>query len=80
MKTSPYKNTAENTIHEEKRRIFREMAAYRRQHGIGSFRLLSAATGGKVASMTISHMYMGTKINDEVWRQVGAVLEKLREC
>jgi hypothetical protein len=63
---------------DEKRGIFTMIAAYRKAHGIGCFKHISAATGGKVAVLTISHMYMGTKINDDTWRQVGEALETLQ--
>jgi hypothetical protein len=79
MKPSQFRTTADNAASAEKRRIFIELTAFRKNNGIGSFKLLSAATGGKIATHTISHMYMGTKVRDEVWQQVGKALETLRD-
>lgn len=79
MKTSGNKNNAEKAMHDEKRRIFEELKAYRKKHGIGCFKQISDATGGKVAVHTISHMVSATRIDDEIWLQVGQALEALRE-
>lgn len=79
MKTSGYKNDAEKAVSEEKRRIFEGIKAYRQKHGVGCFKQISAATGGKVKIHTISHMVSATKVDDEIWKQVGEALEKLRE-
>lgn len=79
MKTSGYKSNAEKAMSEEKRRIFDEIKAYRKKYGIGCFKKISAATGGKISVHTISHMVSATKLNDEIWLQVGQALEKLRE-
>ena len=78
MKAINDKHQAGTAISDEKRRIYGELAAYRKKHGVGCFKAISEATGGKIAVLTISHMYMGTRINDDVWLQVGAALEKLK--
>jgi hypothetical protein len=78
MKTPRYNSEADKAMSSKKRRIYGEIDAYRRKHGIGCFRDISAATGGKVAIHTISHMYTGTRIQNDIWLQVGAALEKLQ--
>lgn len=79
MKTSGYKHIVEKAMSEEKRRIFNEIKAYRKKHGIGCFKQISDATGGKVAVHTISHMVSATRLDDQIWLQVGQALETLRE-
>ena len=78
MKTKA-KSNDEQEIGEQKRRIYGELAVYRKKHGVGCFKALSEATGGKVAVHTISHMYMGTRVNSDVWLLVGEALNKLRD-
>ena len=74
-----YKNEGDNTMGGEKRRIFNEIVAYRKKHGVGCFKAISAATGGRVAILTISHMYMGTRVQNDVWLLVGEALQELQE-
>lgn len=77
MKTS-FRSSAEQANSEEKRRIFKELVSYRKKHGIGCFKDISAATGGKVAVYTILHMYTGTKVSNDIWLEVGKAMEQLR--
>jgi hypothetical protein len=62
-----------------KHRIYAEIKAYRKIHGLGSFKDISEATGGAVAIHTIANMYTGVKVKDETWLQVGMALEKLKK-
>lgn len=78
MKTLRFNSNTEESISEEKRRIYSELKAYRQQNGVGCFKAVSEATGGKIAIHTISHMYTGTKVNNDVWLQIGEALEALR--
>jgi hypothetical protein len=79
MKTSSLTSPADKAFGDEKRRIFGELRAFRKKYGVGCFRELSDATGGKIAIHTISQMYMGTKVSNDIWLQVGEALEKLRK-
>ena len=80
MRASDIKNTAEQqAISEQKSRIFGEIKAYRKIHGLGCYKDISEATGGKVAIHTIANMCMGTKVHNDVWVLVGQALEKLKK-
>lgn len=68
----------EPPITEEKHRIYEALKAYRKKHGVGCFKHISENTGGAVAIHTIANMYMGVKVKNEIWLQVGEALEKLR--
>jgi hypothetical protein len=73
------KNNLEPPITEEKHRIFDALKAYRKKHGIGCFKNISENTGGRVAINTISNMYTGVKVSNEIWLLVGQALEQLAE-
>lgn len=73
------KNTTNQAIRDEKRLIFAQLKAYRQKHGVGCFKKISEATGGKIAVHTIAHMLQATRIGDDVWQEVGHALAKLRE-
>jgi hypothetical protein len=85
MKTLTYsrntdqKDKTDKTVTVEKLRIYNEIKTYRKTHGLGSFKDISDATGGKITIHTIANMYTGTKVNSETWQEVGEALEKLRE-
>jgi hypothetical protein len=64
---------------ELKHRIFAELTKYRKNHGIGCFKAISEASGGKVAVGTIAHMYTGTKVDTAIWILVGEALKRLNE-
>lgn len=63
---------------EQKHRIYAELMAYRRKHGLGCFKEISNATDGKVAISTIANMFTGTKIKLDIWMLVGEALKKLK--
>lgn len=73
------KNIPEPPITEEKHRIYEALKAYRKRNGIGCFKHISVATGGRVTIQTISNMYTGVKVKNETWLQVGEALETLSE-
>lgn len=64
---------------EQKHRIYTELAAYRRKHGLGCFKEISNATDGKVAIGTIANMFTGTKVKFDTWMLVGEALKKLKQ-
>lgn len=72
------KNYTEPPITEDKHRIYEALKAFRKTNGIGCFKLISEATGGKVAIHTIANMYTGVKVRNETWLLLGDALEKLR--
>lgn len=79
MKAAQTRNNTDTVLGEEKRRIFREIQDFRKEYGIGCFKAISEATGGKIAVHTIAHMVSATRISNEVWVEVGQALEKLRQ-
>jgi hypothetical protein len=71
------KNTAEPAMTEDKHRIYEALKAFRKRNGLGCFKDISEATGGKIAINTIANMYTGVKVKNDTWLEVGAALEKL---
>jgi hypothetical protein len=62
---------------EQKHRIYAELTAYRKKHGLGCFKDISDATDGKVAISTIANMFTGIKVKLDIWLLVGEALKKL---
>lgn len=63
---------------EEKREILARLRWYRREHGLGCFAALAEASGGALTEQVIRNLYSGdAALPIQVWRQVGAGLEKL---
>jgi hypothetical protein len=71
------KNSAEPPMTEDKHRIYAALKAFRKQNGLGCFKDISEATGGKIAINTIANMYTGVKVKNDTWLEVGMALEKL---
>lgn len=62
----------------EKREILERLQRYRREHGLGCFAALAVACGQGVTETTLRNLYSGDEVQPiQVWRQVGAGLEKL---
>ena len=62
----------------EKREILERLRRYRKEHGLGCFAALAAACGKEVTETTLRNLYSGDEVQPiQVWRQVGAGLEKL---
>ena len=62
----------------EKREILERLRRYRREHGLGCFGALAKVCGKGVTETTLRNLYSGDEVQPiQVWRQVGAGLEKL---
>ena len=62
----------------EKREILERLRRYRQKHGLGCFAALTKACGEGVTETTLRNLYHGDEVQPiQVWRQVGAGLEKL---
>lgn len=82
MKTSSFNRNTDlqqnnAAMTETKHLIYARIKDYRKKHGLGSFKNISDATGGKIATHTIANMYTGVKVKDETWLLVAEALEKL---
>jgi hypothetical protein len=75
----PGQSQEDKAVSEQKKRIYAQLKAYRKAHGLGCFKNITEATGGKIAIGTLANMYTGTKVNDETWLQVGEALERLND-
>jgi hypothetical protein len=75
----PGQSQEDKAVSEQKKRIYAQLKAYRKAHGLGCFKNIAEATGGKIAIGTLANMYTGTKVNDETWLQVGEALERLSD-
>ena len=62
----------------EKREILERLRRYRQKRGLGCFAALAKACGEGVTETTLRNLYHGDEVQPiQVWRQVGAGLEKL---
>ena len=62
----------------ERREILERLRRYRREHGLGCFGALAKVCGKGVTETTLRNLYSGDEVQPiQVWRQVGAGLEKL---
>ena len=62
----------------EKRQILERLRRYRQKRGLGCFAALAKACGEGVTETTLRNLYHGDEVQPiQVWRQVGAGLEKL---
>lgn len=62
----------------ERREILERLRRYRREHGLGCFAALAKVCGKGVTETTLRNLYSGDEVQPiQVWRQVGAGLEKL---
>lgn len=74
--TEPPRPTGRNEA--EKREILARLQRYRRERGLGCFAALAVACGQGVTETTLRNLYSGDEVQPiQVWRQVGAGLEKL---
>lgn len=76
LEPEPPRPTGRNAA--EKREILERLRRYRQKHGLGCFAALTKACGEGVTETTLRNLYHGDEVQPiQVWRQVGAGLEKL---